>query len=85
MATSEVIIQGGVTKVSENYYRYDYNSVAGWQTVFFTSALTPRIGDTIVNNVLVRPDVPPINQDKRMWTTPEYESWPDAVQTKPLE
>lgn len=82
MATSEVIIQGGVTKVSENYYRYDFSNTSGYQTLFFTSSTVPKIGDKIVNNALVEATLPIINQDHSRWETRDYESWPDDVDTK---
>lgn len=80
MATSEVVIQGGTTKLGDMYYRYDWSDTVGHHVLLFTSATVPKIGDKIVDNVLVLADLPISNQDHSKWLPADFDEWPDDAQ-----
>lgn len=52
--SNSVSIEGGcVFYPARNQWLYQYEDTDGWHSVIFNAATTPKIGDTIVDGVLV--------------------------------
>ena len=51
--SNSVSIEAGCTKIGPNRYIYIYDLNEGLEAISFNSTTTPKIGDTIVDGVLV--------------------------------
>lgn len=76
MATNQISIEGGCILVGPNLWEYRYNDNDGFHTIVFPSSLQPKIGDDLVNGVLVVRTTPKINADYSKWIPPEQDVWP---------
>lgn len=73
-----IVIQGGTYQnLQTGVWIYPYTDNAGEHFVTFTAHRTPRIGDTIVNGVLVDAVLPISNQDKSKWLPKQEGEWPE--------
>jgi hypothetical protein len=72
-----ISIEGGTVLVSPGVYKYSYDDVEGFHTITFTASQKPKVGDSVVDGVLVPLVGFKINGDVSRWLPASYDTWPD--------
>lgn len=76
MDTNQVSIEGGCIYLGNNLWEYRWGDNDGYHSIQFSSDIAPKIGDEIVNGLLVIRTTPKTNQDHSKWLPPQQDEWP---------
>lgn len=72
-------IEAGCLYIDHQTWKYSWQDHSGMYIVVFTSEFIPAIGDKVINNVLVKADLPISNQDHSKWIQSEDQTWPSRT------
>lgn len=76
MDSSTISIEAGCVFLGNNTWEYRYGDNDGQHKIVFQSVIKPKIGDTLVDGVLIIRTEPKINEDYSKWLPPEQDVWP---------